>query len=66
MRRRTMERETLNFLGYAMNTAGKSGKVALRPSAKAQKKLKEQLQEVISRQRLYKGIDGIVKSSTLY
>jgi len=53
--------ETLNFLGYAMNTAGKSGKVALRPSAKAQKKLKERLREVISRQRLYKGIDGIVK-----
>ena len=53
--------ETLNFLGYAMNMAGKSGRVALRPSEKAQKKLKERLREIISRQRLYKGIDGIVK-----
>lgn len=53
--------ETLNFLGYAMNKAGKSGKVTLRPSDKAQKKLKERLRVIISRQRLYKGIDGIVK-----
>jgi hypothetical protein len=52
--RQALERETLNFLGYAMNMVGKSGRVALRPSEKAQKKLKERLREIISRQRLYK------------
>jgi RNA-directed DNA polymerase len=53
--------EILNFLGYALNTVGKGRTVAIRPSEKAQKKLKEKLREIISRKRLYHGIEGIVK-----
>ncbi|MFA5385806.1 MAG: group II intron reverse transcriptase/maturase [Eubacteriales bacterium] len=52
--------DALNFLGFDIRLRRGSDHVFLRPSAKACAKLRERLREIISRKRLYHGIDGIM------
>ena len=52
--------DALNFLGFDIRLRRNSDHVFLRPSVKACAKLRERLREIISRKRLYHGIDGIM------
>ena len=56
----TLAGDALHFLGFDIRLRRGSNHVFLRPAAKACSKLRERLREIISRKRLYHGIDGIM------
>ena len=52
--------DALNFLGYDIRLRQGSSHILLRPASKACARLRERVREIISRERLYRGIDGII------
>lgn len=52
--------DTLNFLGYSIRLKRNGKGLSLKPSDKACARLRERVREIISRQRLYHGIKGII------
>jgi len=52
--------DALNFLGYDIRLRQGSSHILLRPASKACARLRECVREVISRGRLYRGIDSII------
>lgn len=52
--------DALNFLGYDIRLRQNSSHVLLRPASKACSRLRARVREIISRERLYHGIDGII------
>ncbi|HUM59486.1 MAG TPA: reverse transcriptase domain-containing protein [Bacillota bacterium] len=52
--------DALNFLGYDIRLRKNSSHVLLRPASKACSRLRARVREIISRERLYHGIDGII------
>lgn len=55
-----MAGDTLNFLGYNIRLTHNGKGLTLTPSDKACARLRERIREIISRQRLYHGIKGII------
>ncbi|OAT86842.1 group II intron reverse transcriptase/maturase [Desulfotomaculum copahuensis] len=51
--------DTLNFLGYNIKL-GSGKRTYLKPGDKAISRLRQRIREIISRKRLYHGIDGII------
>jgi len=54
--------DILNFLGYSIRIGcGPGRRITLKPTDKAIARLREKMREVISRERLYRGIKGIIE-----
>lgn len=51
--------DILNFLGYSIRL-GPESRIYLKPGDKAINRLRQRIREIISRERLYYGIDGII------
>jgi RNA-directed DNA polymerase len=53
--------DTLNFLGYSIRLVnGNSKRLYIKPGDKAYNRLQQRIREIISRERLFHGIDGII------
>ena len=53
--------DNLNFLGYSIKLGnGNTKRLYIKPGDKAYNRLHQRVQEIISRERLYHGIDGII------
>lgn len=50
----------LNFLGYDIRLRNDNRQILLRPTPKACARLRNRIREIISRERLYHGLDGII------